>query len=120
MLSIQFVKLGEHSRTIQLHDGSTIRDMLTGLDIREEDYPKIYINGKPQRVNRILHDGEMLISVPRLPVSVKESSTTTANRWKKMSLRIQQAPPLHGLSEYLQQCSQEVREDFAFDKHEQE
>lgn len=120
MLSIQLVKLGEHSRTLQLHDGSTIRDMLSDLNIREEEYPKIYIHGKPQKVNRILRDGDTLISIPRLPARVKESSTRTTNRWKNMSLRIQQAPPLHGLSEYLHQCSEEVREDFSFDKHEQE
>ncbi len=48
-------------------------------------------------------------------ISMYQASTSPQEpgRWEKMSARIQQHPPLHGVGNFVRECSAEFREDFA-------
>lgn len=109
MLSITFVKLGDRYQTLELKDGSTVREAIAKDRPLEGETPKIYINGKPQGIDTVLRDGDMLVSIPRI-----------RGRWKEVSERMRQNPPLHGLSDYIRQCSAEFREDFSLTKDDEE
>ncbi len=55
---------------------------------------------------------------PRTPTKADTKKKKDSGRWAKFANRIHEESPLGGLSEYVQTCSKEFREEFALNRGE--
>lgn len=59
MVSITALRIG-NVQNLQVENGSTVRDVFSLLNVSEELYPGIYINGERQSPEAVLEEGDIL------------------------------------------------------------